>query len=139
MEDTANGNAYRPAYPFQELIGFRKVAFESDLARFELEIGPQFSNRAGVPHGGIYAALLDSALGASGCYMGSPNEIRPAVTLNLNISFLATPVGKLLIAEGKRVGGGKRIYFAEGHVKDDTGVMVATASGTFRFVQDRRG
>lgn len=125
---------FTSAYGFQDLIGFRKTAFREGYVRFELDLGPQHMNRAMVPHGGVHSGLLDAALGAAGVYDGSPNDFRPAVTLNLNISFLAVPRGRMLIAEGRRVGGGKTIYFSEGHVEDETGLVVARASGTFRLL-----
>lgn len=124
------------AYPFQAHLGFRKTAFADGLCRFELDLGPHLSNRVGLPHGGVHAALLDSALGGSGCWMGNDTDIRPAVTLNLSISFLAPPRGARLLAEGRRIGGGRRIYFAEGEVTDDLGTLVAKATGTFRLVRE---
>ena len=126
------------AYGFQDLLGFRKTAFREGYVRFELDLGPQHMNRARVPHGGVHGSLLDAALGAAGVYDGSPNDFRPAVTLNLNISYLAVPKGRMLIAEGRRVGGGKTIYFSEGHVEDDTGLVLARATGTFRLLDRTR-
>ncbi len=127
---------FTSAYGFQDLIGFRKTAFRDGYVRFELDLGPQHMNRATVPHGGVHSSLLDAALGAAGVYDGSPNDFRPAVTLNLNISYLAVPKGRILIAEGRRIGGGKMIYFSEGHVEDDTGLILARASGTFRLLNN---
>lgn len=127
---------YPVGYAFQDLIGFRKVAFETDYARFELDLGPHLNNRAGVPHGGVYSLLLDTALGSAGCYIGKRDDFRLAVTLNLNVSFISAPRGKLLIAEGKRIGGGSRIYFSEGTVTDELGSLVASGAGTFRYLSE---
>lgn len=130
---------YRVAYPFQAHLGFRKTAFADGVARFELPLGPHLTNRVGLPHGGVYAALLDTALGASGCWRGDPNDIAPAVTLTLTVNFLAPPRGVVLLAEGRRVGGGRRIYFAEGEVRDEADTLIATATGSFRLVRARAG
>ena len=123
-----------PAYPFQRLLGFRKVHHEPDAARFELDLRAELTNLVGLPHGGVHAALLDTALGSAGCFNGAGQPVRKAVTLNLNISFVAAPVGTMLIAEGRRIGGGRTIYFCEGEVRDETGRLVARASGTFRYL-----
>jgi uncharacterized protein (TIGR00369 family) len=88
-----------------------------------------------VPHGGLYAALLDTALGSAGCYIGVPDRVRAAVTLSLTVNFLALPQGRRLVAEGRRVGGGRRLYFSEGSVTCDAGVPVARATGSFRYVE----
>ena len=125
---------FHDAYPFQTLLGFRKTEFRDGYARFELDLDAKHTNRAGHPHGGVYASMLDSALGASGVYKGEDNDFRVAVTLNMNISFVAAPKGRLLVAEGRVVGGGRTIYFAEGEITDDTGRCIARATGTFRYM-----
>ncbi|MBN8290837.1 PaaI family thioesterase [Rhodobacter sp. NTK016B] len=122
---------------FLQGLGLRRSLFEEDRARFELAVEPRHMNRLGIPHGGVYATMLDSALGAAGCWDGAPDRFRPSVTLNLNVSYLAQPKGSRLIADGRRTGGGKSIYFSEGEIRDDTGVLIATATGTFKVVRPR--
>ena len=51
--------------PIAQLIGFRLVAFETGLARFELDAGPQHANPMGTLHGGILCDLGDAAMGTS--------------------------------------------------------------------------
>lgn len=121
-------------YPFKNLLGFRMTAFETGRACFEMELGEKHNNPGGVPHGGVYAALLDSALGSAGCFIATGVAMHPAVTLNLNVSFLALARGPLLIAEGRMTGGGTRVFFAEGEVRDESGQCVATGTGTFRYL-----
>ena len=87
---------------FLQGLGLRRSLFEEDRARFELAVEPRHMNRLGIPHGGVYATILDSALGAAGCWDGAPDRFRPSVTLNLNVSYLAQPKGSRLIAEGRR-------------------------------------
>jgi uncharacterized protein (TIGR00369 family) len=123
-----------PHYPFQRLIGFRKLAMTDGFARFALDLRDDLMNALNIPHGGVHALLLDNALGAAGCFAGEGLPPRRAVTLNLNVSYLAVPDGKMLIVEGRRVGGGRKVYFAEGMVRDDTGKELARATGTFRYI-----
>ena len=115
-------------------IGCRCTDVGPGHARFELELRPGVMNRLQVPHGGIHATLLDSALGATGTFSGDPDNPHAAVTLSLTVNFLAAPAtgAKRLIAEGHGTGGGRSIYFAEGVVRDDTGRELARGSGTFR-------
>ena len=122
---------------FMGLIGARKTGYAQDYARFELEIGPHLLNPMGIPHGGVYASILDTTLGSSGCWEGNPDTFRPSVTLNLNVSYLAQPRGTHLICEGRRVGGGASIYFSEGEIRDETGIVLARATGTFKVITRR--
>lgn len=121
------------AYPFQRLLGFRMLGWAENRARFELPIAEHLLNRYGIPHGGVYATLLDTVMGYSGCYTGDADQRSLAMTLSLTTSFLSRPTGSLMIAEGWRTGGGNSTFFAEGQVKDENGVLLATGSGVFRY------
>jgi uncharacterized protein (TIGR00369 family) len=120
-------------YPYQSVLGFRITHWAEDYARFEMPIARHLGNRFGIPHGGVYATLLDTAMGFAGCFTGSPEERQLAMTLTLNVHFLAQPKGELLISEGRRTGGGRSTFFAEGIIHDETGQKVATGSGAFRY------
>jgi len=120
-------------YPLQRTLGFSIVQWRDGFARVELPLAGHLMNRYGIPHGGVYATLLDTACGYAGSYCDIPGNKRLAMTLTLTTSFLARPKGRLLVAEASRIGGGSRTFFAEGRVTDEAGTLVATGSGTFRY------
>lgn len=120
-------------YEYQKLLGFEIKAWSPDYARFDLPITEKLGNRYGIPHGGVYATLLDTVMGFAACYTGDPDERRLAMTLSLNVNYLAQPAGTVLIAEGRKTGGGRKSFFAEAWITDDTGVKVATGTGVFRY------
>jgi len=55
------------------------------------------------------------------------------MTLSMTVNFLAPPQGGTLIAEGRRTGGGRKTFFTEGAARDETGLLLATATGVFRY------
>lgn len=120
-------------YPFQEHLGFDLTHWNDGYARLEQKIEPYLMNRGGVPHGGMYATLLDTVMGFAGLYSGDAERRKIGLTLTLNTSFLSRPRGTLLIAEGWKTGGGNRTFFAESVLTDETGEKIATASGAFRY------
>ena len=120
-------------YPFQDHLGFEVTHWARDYARLEQGLKPFLANRGGVPHGGVYATLLDTAMGFAGCYTDDPKDRVLALTLTLNTSFLSRPKGIVLIAEGWKTGGGRRTYFAESVLHDETGEKIASASGAFLY------
>jgi len=122
-------------YPLQAHLGFEMVEWREGYARFDLPLADFLMNRYGIPHGGVYAVLLDTAMGYCGSYTGDPENRRMAMTLSLTTNFLSRPKGERLIGEAHVTGGGARTYFAEGTITDETGERIATGSGTFR----RRG
>lgn len=121
----------------QDHLGYRLASWEGGRARVEQPLLPHLMNRAGIPHGGMYATLLDTAMGYAGSYTGDPDRKALALTLSMTVNFLSRPKGKLLIAHAERTGGGPKIFFAEGYIVDETGEMIARASGTFKRRESR--
>ncbi len=122
-----------PPSGLQTHLGYELTAWERDFARVELPLAPHVMNRQGLPHGGIHATLLDTAMGFAGCYTGDPDRRQMALTLSLTVNFLGQAQGDRLIVEAHRTGGGKSTYFAEATVRDETGTAVATGTGVFRY------
>lgn len=110
-----------------------QTGWKPDYARVETPLSPYLMNRQGLPHGGVLATLLDTAMGFAGCFTGDPDRRQMALTLSMTVNYLAQAQGTKLVAEGWRTGGGRKTYFAEGRVRDDTGAVVATATGVFRY------
>ncbi len=77
------------AYPLQRHLGFDMTAWAPDYARLEAPLAETLMNRQGLPHGGVHAALLDSAMGFDGCYTGDPNRRQLALTLSLTGNYSA--------------------------------------------------
>ncbi|MEE2945907.1 MAG: PaaI family thioesterase [Pseudomonadota bacterium] len=121
-----------PNSAFQDHMGYRLTHWEEGYARLEQPIEPFLMNRAGIPHGGNYATLLDTAMGFCGTYTGDPGKLNLALTMSLTVNFVARAEGDLLIAEANLTGGGKRTFFAEARVLDQTGRVVAQGSGAFQ-------
>ncbi|MBM7069642.1 PaaI family thioesterase [Actibacterium sp. 188UL27-1] len=137
--EAENTDILEEPYEFQKLLGFRMVDWTAERVIIQLPMRGELTNRYGIPHGGVHAAMLDTVMGYAGCYTGDPDHIRQAMTLTLNVNYLSRPKGDVLIAEGRKVGGGKRSFFAEGTVRDETGERIATGSGAFRYRSDSVG
>lgn len=120
-------------YPFQAHLGFDIADWSPDYCRVEQPMVPHIGNRYGIPHGGVHATLLDTAMGFAVCFTGDPDERQLVMTLSLNVNYLGVANGKMLIAEGRKTGGGKSTAFAEGEIKDENGNLIATATGVFRY------
>lgn len=131
-----SGHMDESAFHFRRLIGYRMTGFAQDWAQFELVLEEKHMNGDEIPHGGVYATLLDTVLGFSGAYTGDPDRRRMAMTLSLTTNFVAPPQGKVMIAEARKAGGGRSTFYANGQITDDTGRLLATGSGVFRY---RRG
>lgn len=136
MNQDIDPNLLEPPSALQTHLGYRLIAWSKDFARLDLPLEPYLMNRQGLPHGGIHATLLDTAMGFAGCYTGDPARQQMALTLSLTVNYLGQATGARLIAEARRTGGGKSTYFAEGVVRDDNGTLIATGTGVFRLRRD---
>ena len=133
MSDKIDPNLLEAPSALQTHLGYHLTEWSEGFARVELPLTPVLMNRQGLPHGGMHATLLDTAMGFAGCYTGDPERAQMALTLSLTVNYLGQARGDVLIAEARRTGGGKSTYFAEGEVRDETGALIATGSGVFRY------
>jgi uncharacterized protein (TIGR00369 family) len=117
---------------YAKLIGYRLTRWEPDYAEIVLELGSEHHNRGHVAHGGVLATLIDTACGFAGCW-APKGESRAAVTLSMTTQFLAPAKSGRLIATGRKVGGGRSVFFATAEIRDAQGTLLARGEGVFRY------
>ena len=132
IDHPAHFHDERP-YPLQRHLGFVLADWSEDYCRLELPLADFLMNRQGIPHGGVYAALADTAMGYAGCFAPKGAPPRWAMTLNLNVNYLAQCKGDLLIATANRTGGGRKTFFADASLSDNLSTKIASATGVFRY------
>jgi uncharacterized protein (TIGR00369 family) len=91
-------------------VGTRVLAAEAGCVELALDRKPELLQGQGVFHGGVIAALADHAAGGA-VTTAMPNG-RFAVTVNLQVSYLAPGKGETLIARAKAVQVGNTIGVA---------------------------
>ena len=122
---------------FADLLGYKVTDRGVGFAEVSLKVGPQHLNRLSIPHGGLLATLLDSASGFAAAFVEGPENPRTVVTLSMNIMFIGQArVGDTIVAQGRRISGGKTIGFATAEALVD-GKTIARAEETFRYFRDR--
>ena len=123
--------------PFLEHLGVELVEWREGHARMRLPLAAHHGNRTGRVQGGGVCTLLDGVAGYSGLYVEPGEPALEAVTLGLTTHFIASGDGTAAIATGRITSRGRRIFFAEAQVALDSGLVVATAMGNFRYVSAR--
>ncbi len=120
--------------PAANALGKRIIAIDPACGYVKASFfaGENFLNRGGRIYGGFIAAMLD---GLCGHALRLTHQIpeTPQVTLELQTSFLAEARPGRLIGEGRVRHRGKSIGFVEAELWSADGVLVAKASGTFKF------
>jgi uncharacterized protein (TIGR00369 family) len=120
--------------PIADLLGRQLLHFdpESGTASLEFFARPEFANRHGTVQGGILAAMLDSASGAT-LLASLPRELT-AVTRQLNTSFLKpAPLGRLR-ATARILSKDNRSAEVEAEIITPDGTVVARAIAQWKIL-----
>ena len=119
--------------PIAELLGRRLLHFdpESGTASLEFLAKPEFANRHGTVQGGMLAAMLDSAAGAT--LMAALSPDLTAVTVQLNTFFLKpAPVGSLR-GSARIIARDEKSAELEAEILTPDRVVIARATAHFRI------
>jgi uncharacterized protein (TIGR00369 family) len=91
-------------------------------------------NLSGMVHGGVYATILDTAMGWS--VKTTLNEWETTATTGLYIDFIRpAKAGMMLNARGNVIRRGRHVAFVEGKITDQDGNLLATGSGTWYILE----
>ncbi|WP_375690361.1 PaaI family thioesterase [Pseudooceanicola sp. LIPI14-2-Ac024] len=127
---------------FNRMMGLRFTERGEGYLRAEIDLGPQHMNKAGVTHGGVYAAVLDSASTGAGLYCPYPGRVRQSSTLSLTVNYVGMSRGGTLHVDARVTKSGRTIYSVSAEVRDDAGTLCAHSIGTFKYMrgsEDPRG
>ena len=124
-----------PASPFLAQLGVSLIERRDGYAQLAMTIAESHLRTRGIAHGGVIASLLDTAMGVAvstkvpeGCF---------PVTAQLNVNFIRPAWnGEGLNILGEVRHSGRTTAVATGEIRTESGVLVATSSGTFSFVSN---
>lgn len=123
-------NLGRPIHGFRRTIGYESKVWAERYGEVTLAIDGRHDNSHGMVHGGIYAALLDAAFGHAVAFCSTPGRTRLAVTITLQITYLAPAKSGVLTAKGRVLGVEGRVATCAGEVWLDDGAGNATHNPT---------
>ena len=131
----AIGAGELPSPPVAVLLGMDAPRVEPGHAVFTMEPGEHLYNPIGSVHGGMFATLLDSALG---CAVHSKLSAGVGyTTVDLAVTYLR-PVTRntgRLTCEAEVIHGGRKIATARAQIVDDEGHFYVTATATCLIFQ----
>jgi uncharacterized protein (TIGR00369 family) len=117
---------------FHHEVGFRVDAARSRRGFVTVtgRVERRHLNINGVVHGGVYATILDTAMGAA--VVSLLREGETTATTSLYVEFLrAAREGETLSARGEVLRRGRHIAFAEGNLFGSDGERYSQARGTW--------
>ena len=119
---------------FNARTGIVLTEWADGFGAVRVDLTAHHVNPMEVVHGGLYTSMLDVTLAMTGSFRPAPDPLFPGLTLSLTTQFLsiATLDDRYLVAEARRTGGGRSVFFADGVVRASSGRTIATASGIFK-------
>jgi len=130
------GAEYWRRIPFAEHLGIHLVEITEARALVELRRRPELLNSWGGAHGGVIMTMLDVVM--SMAVRGHYRENTAIVTIDMSVGFMNAGRSEIVRAEGRVLHGGQTTAFCEGEARDDAGVLLAKAIGTFKRIADRK-
>lgn len=119
-----------PAAPIASHIQMQLVEVEDGTVTFHCHPDQSHYNPIGMVHGGLVCTLLDSALGCATHTTLAAGIGYSSIELKVNYLRPVSASSGPLVCTGRVTKPGRRVAFAEGEVVDNTGKVVATASGS---------
>jgi len=108
--------------------------FDEEGVSMRLQLADHHMNGGAMAHGGLIMTLMDAVLAC--CTLGH-GDGRPCVTIELKTNFMRPGgnAGSVLHARGRLRASGGAVAFCDGEVRNEEGALLATASGTFKYVR----
>ena len=122
--------------PFVELLGLELLRFDHGGAEIAIALRDELTNSWGVAHGGVTMTLLDVVMAHAARAPGEDGivETSGVVTVEMKTSFLRPGLGRL-VGTGRRLHRTASMAFCEGSLVDAEGLLVAHATGTFKYLK----
>lgn len=122
--------------PFVEMLGFELVRFDAGESEITLTLREELTNSRDMAHGGVSMTLLDVAMAHAARSPNQPGqpETHGVVTIEMKTTFMRPGVGRLR-GIGKLVHRTTSMAFCEGTIVNESGSIVAQATGTFKYVR----
>lgn len=118
---------------FSRHMGARVEDVEPGRATLYIDVEEFHMNGAGSLHGGVYASLIDNAMGLA---LIALVGVRTA-TVNLNVHFLGPVREGRITCTAEVVHRSRRLATLEARVHNGDGDLVALGTGTFRVFEQR--
>ncbi len=121
--------------PISRLVGFHVEPGRAGEAVVWIECGTPHHNPMGRVHGGLIAALADSAMGIA--FGRTLTDSEDFATIEVKVNFIRPVRAGRVTASARVIERGLRIGFVECELTDNRDKRIATATSTCTVVTDQ--
>ncbi|MFD1178614.1 PaaI family thioesterase [Paenibacillus puldeungensis] len=116
---------------FGDFLGCEVVEASANKVIMTLDVKPYHLNLIGIVHGGVYATLIDSAMGLLGMIVKPEASV---VTTNLNMNYVAKAEEGRIIVTAESVHTSRKSITTQAFARLENGELCAFGTGTFRVI-----
>jgi uncharacterized protein (TIGR00369 family) len=124
-----------PPPPIAVLLGMDIVDVQPGRVAFSLEVGEHLYNPIGSVHGGVFCALLDSAMGCAAHSVLDRGQAYATLELKANLVKALTVNTPSVVATGQVISSGRRVITASGQITGPDGTLYAHGTTTCLVVE----
>jgi uncharacterized protein (TIGR00369 family) len=128
-----------PPPPIAALLGMGIVEVAPGQVTFSLDVGEHLYNPIGSVHGGVFCALLDSAMGCAVHATLGRGQAYTTLELKVNLVKALTVSTPSVVATGQVISAGRRVVTASGQITGPDGTLYAHATTTCLVFEPRPG
>ncbi len=122
--------------PYCRLLGLQIIEVSPGRSKIICRAGRQMENMFGGIHGGVYAALVDTAAyWAAYCSLEADCG---CTSIDLYVNNLASTRGNTLTAEGLLIKAGHKLCVSSVLITDESGKQIAYGSGKLMILHERQ-
>lgn len=121
---------------YTQLIGMQWGGIDIDSSSIILDVDKQRHLQPyGIVHGGVLATLIDTTTFWA-AFMRLPEDAG-LINIDLKLNYLQPALAGRLTAEGRCIRPGRTISYAEAHIYDEQGALLAHGTSTLMVLPGR--
>lgn len=124
---------------FNRLCGIRARRWDRDAVELELPFSEQLSAHDGILHGGVLAALIDTAGGGAVMAGHDFEKGSRLTTLSMSLQYLSVAPGEDVVAEARCTKRGRIVHHSDVVVRSASGKLLAQGLVTTQISGERPG
>jgi uncharacterized protein (TIGR00369 family) len=124
--------------PIAALLGMGIADVQPGRVTFSLEVGEHLYNPIGSVHGGVFCALLDSAMGCAAHSVLDRGQAYATLELKVNLTKALTVATPSVVATGQVISAGRRVITASGQITGPDGTLYGHGTTTCLVAEPRQ-
>ena len=115
--------------PYFQLLSMKVLEIGFGYSILEIDLEKKHFQPFGIVHGGVLASVIESVTSWA-IFYGIENENDGLTTIDLKLNYLSPAISGKAIATGRQIKLGNTLGYAEGHIENEDGKMIAHGTST---------